>query len=138
MKLFVLAVLLLLITGIVNSRKVHLDLKDLGELKLSDLAELVKPAYNTISDAITLDNVKAGLKTAGNVLGQGADIAVKAYNEAGGVKGITETVVGKASDAYVSINELIKPDTPLTTNPNGEPPITPPTNAEKIPLKELA
>jgi hypothetical protein len=69
MKLFGVAVLVLLVVDIVDGRKVHLDLKDLGELRLSDIGDLVAPAYNSVKNAITLDNVKAGLKSAGTFLG---------------------------------------------------------------------
>lgn len=95
--------LLLLCASLIQQshcRKIHLDIKDLAELKIGDLMELVLPTVNAVKDAITLDNAKSALKAAGNFIGEGAKSAVNAYNEAGGVTGIAKSVAGKATDAF--------------------------------------
>jgi len=128
----------------VASKKVHLDLKDLAELKVSDLMELVLPTVNAVKEAVTLDNAKAALKTVGSMIGEGAQSAVKAYNDAGGITGIAKNLAGKASDAFQAVKDLVKPGGPLLTNPNyaadklGQPNIVEPIEQSKIPLKELA
>lgn len=100
----VLLVVLVLLVSTAAAKKVHLDLKDLAELKVSDLMELVLPAINSVKDTVketvTLDNAKKLLKSAGSLIGEGTTTVVKAYNDAGGVTGIAKTVAGKASDAF--------------------------------------
>ena len=42
------AMLILLMSCSVVGKKVHLDLKDLADLKISDIMELVLPAINSV------------------------------------------------------------------------------------------
>ena len=134
--------------GNVSCKKIHLGFQDLSQVSLRDVLQMALPALNnakdTVKEAATFDNFKAGITIAGDLLGEGAQTTVKAYNDAGGVTGIAKNVAGKVVDAFEAVKDLVKPDSPLTTNPNfvaeklEKANILPQPTEPKISLKELA
>ena len=56
--------LLVLLLNSMDSKKIHLDLKDIADLKIGDIMQMVLPAINSakdkIKEGVTLDNIKAG------------------------------------------------------------------------------
>lgn len=90
-------VLVLIVVSICETRKVHLEgLSDIGNLKLNDLLQMVLPIYNTVKDNVNTTSIKDSLGGIASIVGEGGRTVVNTFQEAGGFKGIADTVTTKA------------------------------------------
>lgn len=117
MRLWVLVVISTAVLA--SARRVHLEgLSDIGNLKLNDLLQMVLPLYNTVKENVNTTSVKDSLGGIASIIGEGGRTVVNTFQEAGGFKGIADTVTKKAGELANTTKELFQKDSPLLTDPN--------------------